>query len=198
MNCNSFCWPSDYNQARVRLIGNYHDKGYELYWSSDPIIWYICHISLLVISQVDKVTILKMLANPLHLFHNLSHQLFQVQVRFAISFGTKLFAIFISGPASWIPSGSCCLKWARTAALCGTTTSLALPLVECTQCTIKLSTRSGFTIYLLRTLYFHLLVSRNTCLASFMLGILSELGNNFPKSVPLMAHFPKRGHINPF
>ena len=33
INCNYFCCPSVYNKSRVRLLGDYCDKGYELYLS---------------------------------------------------------------------------------------------------------------------------------------------------------------------
>ena len=101
----------------------------------------------------------------------------------------KRTACFL-GPVSWIPSGKRCLKWASTPALWGTTTSLLLPLLACTQCTIRLSTRWGLTTYLLRTPYFHLFLSRYTCLASLMLGRWFVSGNCLLSSLSLKDHSP--------
>ena len=94
------------------------------------------------------------------------------------------------GPVSLIPSGIRCLKWASTPALWGTTTSLLPPLLACTQWTIRMSTSSGFTTYLLRTPYFHLFLSRNTCIASLILGILALCGNCLLTSTSLKDHSP--------
>ena len=80
------------------------------------------------------------------------------------SWKKKYYKRCLLGPVSWIPLGKCCLKCASTPALGGTTTSLLLLKLACTQCTIRLSTSSGLTTYLLRTPYFHLLLSRYICL----------------------------------
>ena len=94
------------------------------------------------------------------------------------------------GPVSLIPSGIRCLKWASTPAFWGTTTSLLPPLLACTQWTIRMSTSSGFTTYLLRTPYFHLFLSRYTCIASLILGILALCGNCLLTSTSLKDHSP--------
>ena len=54
INCNYFCWPSDYNKSRVRLIGDYRDKGYDIY----HVNMYV-HCTVLTKSSVENQEIRK-------------------------------------------------------------------------------------------------------------------------------------------